>query len=163
MRYFALVALAGAALVSACNGGEARETQPVQTSPATGGDTGTTGLIAYVPPTGTIHDVKMVGDRQGYRYDPDTIKAKPGDGIKFVMVSGGPHNVVFDPAAIAADQRAQLFANMKHPLEPGTSYMMMKPDEVIELSLANIKPGRYPFFCSPHLAMSMRGLIVVTE
>lgn len=167
MRYARLAAIGTAVLLSACNGSEARDGVPLDGVPletsshtdSTGGATGTT----YLAATGTIHEVRMVGDRKGYRYDPDTIRVKPGDGIKFVMVSGGPHNVAFDPAAIPADQRPQLFANLKNPLEPGVSYMMMNPDEVIELSLTSVAPGRYSFFCSPHLAMKMTGLIVVTD
>jgi plastocyanin len=100
----------------------------------------------------------MVGDATGYRYEPATINAKPGDGIKFIMVSMGPHNVAFDPAAIPAGQKDQLFANMPNSMD-GSSPMFMTEKEEWVLSLANLAPGKYPFFCTPHLAMNMKGEI----
>ena len=73
----------------------------------------------------------MVGDEKGYRYEPATIAAQPGDGVKFVMASFGPHNVAFDPATIPADQRDQLYANMPNS-EAGVSPMLMDEAEVWE-------------------------------
>ena len=102
----------------------------------------------------------MVGDGTGYRYEPVTITAMPGDGVKFVMASFGPHNVAFDPATIPADQKDQLYANMPNS-EAGVSPMLIDEGEVWELSLGNLKPGRYPFYCTPHLAMNMTGEIVI--
>jgi plastocyanin len=52
--------------------------------------------------TGTTHEVKMIGDAQGYRFDPANITVKAGDGIKFTTVNGGPHNVAFDPATVSS-------------------------------------------------------------
>ena len=37
----------------------------------------------------------MIGDAKGYRFEPADITIKQGDAIKFIMVSGGPHNVAF--------------------------------------------------------------------
>jgi plastocyanin len=110
--------------------------------------------MAAAPITGTIHTVNMVGDATGYRYEPATITVKPGDGIKFVMVSGGPHNVAFDPATIPADQKDQLWANMPNSMD-GNSPLLMNPNEDWTLSLGNIKPGKYPFHCTPHLPINM--------
>ena len=103
----------------------------------------------------------MVGDAQGYRYEPATITVKPGDGIKFIMSSGGPLNVAFDPATIAADQKDQLFANMGPNSMDGSSAIFINPNEEWTLSLGNIKLGTYPFHCTPHLAMNMKGEIIV--
>src|SRR5437868_9892590 len=64
---------------------------------------GATGSVAMAPITGATKTVNMVGDAKGYRFEPANITVKQGDGIKFVVVSGGPHNVAFDPATIPAD------------------------------------------------------------
>jgi plastocyanin len=151
--------LSGVVLLGACGGGETPPADTATTAapaatPAPGG------AAAFVAPTGTIHTVNMVGDAQGYRYEPANITVKPGDGIKFVMVSGGPHNVAFDPATIPADQKDQLFANMPESMD-GSSPMFMTPNQEWTLSLGNIKPGKYPFHCTPHLAMNMKGEITV--
>lgn len=172
MRFFRVAALAGcAALAGGCAGGQASDGAASTDSSALRVVSGNTGTIdgspvasaAPAPPTGEIHEVKMTGDGLGYRYVPDTITVQPGDGLRFVMQSGGPHNVRFDPATTPADQRAQLFANMPNAVEPGTSPMLMNPNEAWELSLANIKPGTYSFFCTPHLSFDMVGAIVVKD
>src|SRR5207237_4507447 len=75
--------------------------------------TGTTGgAVAMAPITGSTKTVNMVGDAKGYRFEPANITVKQGDGIKFVVLSGGPHNVAFDPATLPPDAKPQLDANM---------------------------------------------------
>jgi plastocyanin len=159
MRVLGVALLSGVVLLGACGGGEKGPATDTAAAPpaATPAPTGT---AAYAAPTGTIHEVKMVGDANGYRYEPANITVKPGDGIKFIMVSMGPHNVAFDPAAIPADQKDQLFANMPNSTD-GSSPILSTPNEEFILSLTNIKPGKYPFFCTPHLAMNMKGEITV--
>ena len=102
----------------------------------------------------------MMGDRTGYRFEPRTIRARSGDGIKFVMHSLGPHDIVFDSTAIPADRRAQLKANMRNPAD-WRSPMLFEEDATWELSIGNLKPGKYPFYCSPHLGAGMTGEIVI--
>ena len=103
----------------------------------------------------------MVGDDKGYRFEPADIKIKAGDGIKFVMVSGGPHNIAFDPATIPADVKPQLSANMPDQQGELSSPLEVNPNATYTISFANIKPGTYPFNCTPHLAMGMKGTITV--
>jgi plastocyanin len=165
--FLAAVAVIGS---SACAGGDRRpgDTAAVSvdtTSPSTSGGTGAstpaaTGTMA--PITGTTHEVRMLGDAQGYRFEPANITVKGGDGIRFIMVSGGPHNVAFDAATIPTDVRPQLDANMgTDKMGELSSAMKMNPNETITISFANIKAGKYPYHCTPHLAMNMRGVITV--
>jgi plastocyanin len=158
MRVFGLALLSGVVLLGACGGGESQNAAP-EATPAAAPAAEPTGAVTMAPITGTMHEVHMVGDATGYRYEPSTIDAKPGDGIKFIMISGGPHNVGFDPAAIPADMKAQLWANMGPNSMDGQSPMLITDNEEFVLSLGNLKPGKYPFFCTPHLAMNMKGEI----
>ena len=158
MRVLGVALLSGVVLLGACGGGETPPAADTATTAAPSATPAPTGAVAAAPVTGTIHEVKMVGDATGYRYEPATINAKPGDGIKFIMISMGPHNVAFDPAAIPAGQKDQLFANMPNSMD-GSSPMFMTENEEWVLSLGNLAPGKYPFFCTPHLAMNMKGEI----
>jgi plastocyanin len=171
MRFYGLAVLAGVAGLLACAGGDKRhgDTTAVgvdtsmivsaagTTSPGTPVATGTIAAI-----TGTTHEIKMVGDAKGYRFEPADITVKQGDGIKWIMVSGGPHNVAFDPTSIAPDVRPQLDANMgTDKMGELSSNMKMNPGESITISFSNIKPGKYPYHCTPHLALGMKGVVTV--
>ncbi|MFN8573616.1 MAG: plastocyanin/azurin family copper-binding protein [Gemmatimonadaceae bacterium] len=164
MRFYGLALAAGALVVGACGGGENKAADSTAAAPAPqatpAATPAPTSSVAAAPVTGTVHEVKMVGDAQGYRFDPANVTVKAGDGIKFIMVSGGPHNVAFDAATVPADSKDQLFANMPNSTD-GSSPMLINPNETFELSLGNIKPGKYPFHCTPHLAMGMKGEITV--
>ena len=105
----------------------------------------------------------MIGDDKGYRYEPAEITVKAGDGIKFVMVSGGPHNVAFDATLLSPEAKAQLVANMPNQASELMGPMMLNANEEYTLSLAGIAPGTYEYFCTPHLAMGMKGKVTVTE
>jgi plastocyanin len=149
-------------LLGACGGGEkAAETTP--DAPAMEAPAAETAAPAGAAQaiTGTIHEVKMLGDAT-YRYEPAEITVKAGDGIKFVFVSGGPHNVAFDGTLLPADVKAQLVANMPNQASELMGPMMMAVGEDYTLSLAGVAPGTYEYFCTPHLAMGMKGKITVT-
>jgi plastocyanin len=111
--------------------------------------------------TGTTHEVKMIGDATGYRFEPANITVKAGDGIKFTTVNGGPHNVAFDPATVPADVQGQLDANISEKMGQLSSALKTNPGESITVSFANIKAGKYPYHCTPHLALGMKGEITV--
>jgi len=177
MRFHEFAVAVGVIVLGACAGGESKpgdtthvavDTSSTTTTTTTGGATSTTtpgattstGTIAAI--TGTTKTVNMVGDAKGYRFEPANITVKQGDGIKFVVVSGGPHNVAFDPATIPADVKGQLDANMgTDKMGELSSNMKMNPGESVTVSFGNIKPGQYPFHCTPHLALGMKGTITV--
>ena len=111
--------LAGLAFVLAACGGEqkAGEQQTTTTSDqaAPAGDSAAAAAPAgdAAPAAGgATHDVNMVLEGSTYKYVPDQLTIKSGDVVRFHNVSGGPHNVAFDPAAVPADVKGQLAANM---------------------------------------------------
>jgi len=168
MRFHGLALFAGAVALGACGGGgdKANDTAAAAApataaAPAPGTAAPAAGAVAKVAATGATHEVKMVGDDKGYRFEPANITIKSGDAITFTMVSGGPHNVAFDPATVPADSKAQLDANMDQKISELSSPMLMNPNEKYTISFGGVKPGTYPFHCTPHLAMGMKGVITV--
>ena len=171
MRFSAFVFAASALVLGACGGGEksttdsasapAADTATPSTSAAPAGGDAMASTATAAPATGTTHEVKMVGDEKGYRFEPANLTVKAGDAVKFTMVSGGPHNVAFQEAEIPAAGKAQLTANIPNPAAPLTSQMLLNPNENVVVSFANVAPGTYNYNCTPHLAMGMKGVITV--
>lgn len=157
MRFKGFALFAGALLFAACGGGESNAGDTAATTPAvTPAPTTDAGATAsFQAPTGTEHTVNMVGDAQGYRYEPASLTVKAGDAIKYVMVSGAPHNVAFDAATVPEGVRAQLNANMPNSTDM-SSPMFMTPNEAWTMSTTGIAPGTYTILCTPHLAMGMK-------
>ena len=158
--------LAGAMLLAACQGEKKTSTMDsASTAPTPTGATTATSASpdSAAPITGQTVEVKMLQDSQGnYRFEPADITIKPGDGVKFVMVSGGTaHNVAFDPAQIPVAARAQLSANMPQQVSELSSPMMMNPNETYTISFGRMPPGTYEYHCTPHLTMGMKGTITV--
>ena len=166
MRFNGLALVVGAMAIAACSGGDqnAQNTSATQNdtaaAPATQ-NTGTGGTAAQAPITGTTHEVRMVGDGQTYKFEPANLTVKAGDGVKWIMVSGGPHNVAFQNVPDAA--KGQLSANMPNQLKELTSPMMMNANETYIMSFANVPAGDYNYVCEPHAAMNMRGKITVQQ
>jgi len=168
MRFLGFVVVSSAIALGACSGGGEKKADSAATAaPAATPDSAATAAPTAAPAgaaaavTGQTVEVKMVGDDKGYRFEPADIKIKAGDGVKFVMVSGGPQNVAFDPATIPADVKAQLSANMPNQQGELSSPLFTNPNDSYTISFANVKPGQYPFHCTPHLAMGMKGTITV--
>ena len=141
MRFNGLALVAGAMAIVACAGGEKKtETTTTTTDTAAAAATTTstttaTSSAAMAPITGKTVEVKMIGDGTTYKFEPAEIEVKQGDGVKFVMVSGGPHNVAFIDT--------------------------MTANETYIISFANVPTGTYNYHCEPHAAMGMKGKITV--
>src|SRR5829696_2245856 len=169
MRFYGIALAASAVVLGACAGGDktAGDTtavgvdtsSAVAPAPAAPTPTPAGGTMAAI--TGTTHEVKMIGDAQGYRFEPANITVKAGDGIKFTTVNGGPHNVAFDPATVPADVQGQLDANISEKMGQLSSTLKTNAGESVTVSFANIKAGKYPYYCTPHLALGMKGEITV--
>jgi plastocyanin len=162
MRFIGFAVVASAIVLGACGdkdaavtdstGAAAAVTDTTPAAPAAG---------AMAPITGTTHEVKMIGDAQGYRFEPADITIKQGDGIKFTFVNGGPHNVAFDAATLSAEAKAALLANMPEQQGELSGKMLMAEGETYTISFAGVPAGTYDYVCTPHLAMNMKGKITV--
>lgn len=163
MRFNGLALVAGTMAIVACSGGDkgAAETTQQQNDTAAAPATTTTAgtQAAMAPITGKTHEVRMVGDGQTYKFEPANLTIKQGDGVRWIMVSGGPHNVAFQNVADAA--KSQLMANMPNQMKELTSPMMMNANENYTASFANVPTGKYNYVCEPHAAMNMTGSITV--
>lgn len=176
MRFYGMALLASAAVLGACGGEKQPATDTAAanaanaapaTTPAADPMAATTpmapaaGAVAMAPATGKTHEVKMIGDASGYKFIPADIVIKAGDAIKWINVSGGPHNVAFHDMTNAA-AIAQIDANMSGAKMGALSGpLLLQPNETYSISFANVPAGKYDYNCTPHLAMNMKGTITV--
>ena len=104
-----------------------------------------------------IHPIRLTG-----RFDPAIIEAHAGDSLRFVLTSGGPHNVEFVVDSIPAPMRAVLERAMPgDKIGPLSSPLLITTGETYAFKVPNLEPGRYPFVCLPHLTNNMRGVLII--
>jgi len=163
MQFKVLAVVTSAFALVACGGGEKKAEDTAAVAPAVeapAAPAAAAGAMAAMPITGTTHTVNMIGDEKGYRYEPAEITVKAVDGINFVNVKGGPHNVAFDAAAVGA-AGAQLAANMPESSGELAGKMLVTDGEAWTMSFGGVAPGSYTAICTPHQAMNMMMKITV--
>ena len=159
MRFNGLVLAVASVALSACGGGEKAADTTAAAPPAGGAPAAAAPASAQAPATGKWHDVQMVGDEKGYKFEPAALTVKVGDGVRWTMVSGAPHNVQFEN--VAADAKSQLMANMPNQLTELGSPILLNANEKYEMTFNGVKPGKYDYICTPHMANNMKGSITV--
>lgn len=151
-----IMSVAGLALVlAACGGGEKAPAADTTAAAAPAAE------APAAPATGTTHEVQMVLEGSTYKYVPAELTVKAGDKVVFKNVSGGPHNVQFVADSIPAGAAAVLDAAMADKMGPVAGPLLAEPNAVYEVSFAGAPAGKYPYFCLPHQAMGMKGVITV--
>jgi plastocyanin len=103
----------------------------------------------------------MFGDAAGYRFDPSTITIKRGDAVRWTVVSGQPHNVTFWSDSVPPTAVSILRANMPQTMAPLMGPLLTNPSQTYTVSLGGAPVGTYHYYCTPHLALGMKGTIVV--
>jgi plastocyanin len=115
--------------------------------------------------TGAVHEVRMLMTQDGrYVYEPATLTIKVGDTVRWLNVSGFPHNVAFYANQIPAGAEAMLtaaFAKDAGKLGPLSGRLMLQPNETYEISFAGAPAGAYGYFCTPHEALGMKATLTV--
>jgi plastocyanin len=103
----------------------------------------------------------MLGDDKGYRYDPTTLTIKIGDAVHWTVVSGPPHNVTFWPDSIPGGAAAALGGDMPNTTAPLTSPLFSTNGESYTVTFAGVPAGTYRYYCTPHLALGMKGSLTI--
>ena len=106
-------------------------------------------------------DVQMIGDATGYRFAPATVTIQRGDKVRFTLVSGPPHNVVFWSDSVPKGAAAALAKGMPNTVDKLTGPFFLKAGDTYVVSFAGAPAGRYRYYCAPHLALGMAATIVV--
>ena len=116
-------------------------------------------------PTPATIRVRMLQQGSRYLFEPANFTVHPGDVLEFVNVNGFPHNVQFDPAHIPQGALPFLMRAMATKMAPNlpASPMMTRPNEVYRINFAGAPLGTYNYFCLPHLALGMKGIITVAQ
>jgi plastocyanin len=118
--------------------------------------------LASAAATGTrVHVVRMVGDANGFRFEPQHLEIASGDTLVFEVASGQPHDVAFDTAGVAPATVRQLSMRVHDQIAPLAGPLLVKPGERYGVSFDGIAPGRYAFYCLPHQTLQMKGWVVV--
>lgn len=116
---------------------------------------------APAPAAGATHDVNMVLEGTAYKFVPADLTIRAGDVVRFINVSGGPHNVQFWADSIPAGAAAVLDAAMADRIGPLSGGLITEPNAIYSVSFVGAPAGEYRFTCTPHLAMGMNAKLTV--
>ncbi|HEY2376100.1 MAG TPA: plastocyanin/azurin family copper-binding protein [Gemmatimonadaceae bacterium] len=154
-------------VVTACGGNAnnrataAGQSTSTPATPTSGTSSARTTTSPSTAPTGKIWDVKMLGDASGYRFDPATLTIKVGDAVRWTVVSGPPHNVTFWQDSIPTGGSTQLQSDMPQTIGPLTGPLLNTPNETYTIPFVKVPAGTYRYYCTPHLALGMRGKLTI--
>lgn len=130
-------------------------------------------LQILVLSTFTIAAGRSISDRKDVRLEnnrflPAILTARAGDTLAFVNGRGGPHNVQFADDSLSDIAHRLIDAAM--PDRPRVAWsrdvplagpLLVLTGDTYRVVVPALPPGRYRFFCSPHLSGGMRGELVV--
>ncbi len=104
-------------------------------------------------PGTAVHEIRIRGGEATDTLVPDTVRARPGDAVRFVAGDRRTHAIAFLQDALSPAARRYLEQSMQlrgPPLvDEGSTWVVV---------LRDAPPGSYPFQCVAHGA---RGVIVV--
>ena len=114
-------------------------------------------------PAGPVVEVKMTGNGSTRAaYEPNSITIAPGTTVRFINVSGGPHNIAFWSDSIPAGGAATLNAAMTNTIDNLSGPFLTQPNDTYDVSFAADAPkGTYKGYCTPHLTLGMKMAIRV--
>lgn len=113
--------------------------------------------------SGAVVDVRMTGNSKDQAaFEPAALTIAPGTTVRFINVSGGPHNVVFWPDSIPAGAAEPLNAAIVGRQGNLASPYVVQPNGTYELTFPVTLPsGIYRGYCAPHLLMGMKLAITI--
>ena len=147
----------------ACGGEKKSEvSQAAAATPAPPATSTETAAATAPAPAGPVVEVKMTGNgTTSAAFEPATLTIKPGTTVRFINVSGGPHNVAFYADSIPKGAAEALKKGMPNPMGDLMSPFLTQPSEKYEVSFVGAPVGKYRVYCMPHVALGMAATITV--
>jgi len=112
-----------------------------------------------------VHEIRLESNpgKELYRFSPAQITARAGDVLLFKTVSGSPHSIVFEGANLSGPAHEALNGSMSRRVGDLSSPLITPNGAEYRLVVPVVPPGRYEFFCLPHRAYDMRGVLLVSK
>jgi plastocyanin len=109
-------------------------------------------------PAGPVVEVKMTGNGSTRAaYEPNSVTVAPGTTVRFINVSGGPHNISFWSDSVPAGGAAALQKGMKNTIDNLSGPFVTNANETYDVTFAADAPkGTYKGYCTPHLTLGMK-------
>ncbi|NUQ11298.1 MAG: hypothetical protein HUU26_03060 [Gemmatimonadaceae bacterium] len=120
--------------------------------------------VVLVPRVPERREVRL----ENNRFQPALVTARAGDTLLFVNGRGGPHNVQFADDSLTDVQHRLIDAAM--PDRPRATWsrdvplagpLLVLEGDTYRVIVPDLPPGRYRFFCTPHVSGGMRGELVL--
>jgi len=109
-----------------------------------------------------VVEVKMTGNgTTKAAFEPAAVTIKTGSTVRFINVSGGPHNVAFYGDSIPKGGADALKKGMPNPMGDLTGPFLTQPNEKYDVSFAGAPAGAYKGYCMPHVALGMHITVTV--
>jgi plastocyanin len=98
-------------------------------------------------------------------FEPAQLTIRPGDRVRWINVSGGPHNVAFYPDSIPVGAGPRLRETMPERLgdQMLVGKLLFDDGEVYEMAFTGAPEGRYRYYCTPHELVGMQATLTVVR
>ena len=111
---------------------------------------------------GAVVEVKMTGNGTSQAsFEPTKLTIKAGTTVRFINVSGGPHNIAFYGDSVPKGGADALKKGMPNPMGDLTGPFLTQPNEKYDISFAGAPAGVYKGYCMPHVALGMHITVTV--
>jgi plastocyanin len=120
-----------------------------------------TAVMASLATAQATHMVRMIANPANhvYRFEPAEVVAAPGDVLVFQAVSGAPHSVVFESEGLSPGVRGAFNTAMPSRSGDLSSTLVVASGNEYRMTVPQVPPGTYPYYCLPHRAYDMRGVL----
>jgi plastocyanin len=159
MRFTLFTTLVAFSVV-ACGGD--KKSAASQAEAATLTPAGQPAVTPAAEPAGAVVEVKMTGNGTSVAaFEPNKLTIKSGTIVRFINVSGGPHNVAFYADSVPKGGADALKKGMPNAMGDLMGPFLTQPNEKYDVSFAGAPAGVYKGYCLPHVALGMHIAITV--
>ena len=112
-----------------------------------------------------VHEIRLEAnpEKEIFRFSPARVTARPGDVLLFRAVSGTPHSIVFEGRGLSGAAREALNGALGRRSADLSSPLLTPDGAEYRIVVPALPPGRYEFFCLPHRAYDMRGVLQISK
>ena len=112
-----------------------------------------------------VHEISIEAnpEKEIFRFSPAQVTARPGDALLFRAVSGTPHSIVFEGRGLSGSAHEALNGALSRRSGDLSSPLLTPDGAEYRIVVPALPPGRYEFFCLPHRAYDLRGVLQISK